>query len=381
VEEERIVMLLSATNANSASNMSIECLLFTETRDITVPIPANLTQALDRKSQSIPEFRNAQKARMQLAKELSRIAAAQRKAEMNARFWEAMERVFSGAGASDPDVLALLQDPYFNALVNWNNTPEVEQERIQREHPQTVDLTEAIEDARDDIHDLSRWLDSPVRRFLDDVAAPLSALAVIHPMGRAGAMVYGGARGAIALAPRLAPYLGRAAVIIGAGAVAGYDRVRAFFSEMSGGDDGSKSGDKGSATPSSRGPAPTPHSQAPYTKSGGQKLADGFKQNLNRLNELRETVVYAIKERFTGKVMKYGETAAGYFKTPDKAHLLRRAQRQIDQAKRRGDTNRYEQEIIRSFGSKKEARAFETQKIDQARKIDPEACPWNKGRH
>jgi hypothetical protein len=54
-------------------------------------------------------------------------------------------------------------------------------------------------------------------------------------------MVYGGVKGAIALAPRAVPHLGRAAVVIGAGAVAGYDRIRAFFSEnFSGGKDKGK---------------------------------------------------------------------------------------------------------------------------------------------
>jgi hypothetical protein len=201
--------------------------LFTETRDITVPISADLIQALGQKSQGIPAFRDAQRARMQLAKELSRIAAAQRRAEMNARFWEAVKKALAGAGVSDPDVQALLQDPYFNALVNWNNTPEVEQERTQREHPEAPDLLEAIEDARDDIRDLSRWLDNPARRFLDDVVTPLSALAMIHPYVRGPVMAYQGVRAAIAVAPRMRA----AAAIIGAGAVAGYDRIRVFFSE------------------------------------------------------------------------------------------------------------------------------------------------------
>jgi hypothetical protein len=204
---------------------------------------------------------------------------------------------------------------------------------------------------------------------------------MIHPVGRAGAMVYGGARGAIALAPRLALYLGRAAVVIGAGAVAGYDRIRAFFSEMSGGDDGSKSGDKGSATPSSRGPAPTPHSQAPYTKSGGQKLSEGFQKHLNRLGELRETIVYEIYRVKDGVTMKFGETAAGYFKSGPKTGILKRPQRQIDHLRNIGDKNIYQYREISKFATKIEARAFETQKIDQARKIDPNACPMNKGRH
>ncbi|MDR2666966.1 MAG: hypothetical protein LBB34_02520 [Holosporales bacterium] len=79
---------------------------------------------------------------------------------MNRRFWEAVKKALTGAGVGDPDVQALLQDPYFNALVNWNNTTETEQERIQAEHPETVDLAEAIEDARYELHDFSRWLDT-----------------------------------------------------------------------------------------------------------------------------------------------------------------------------------------------------------------------------
>jgi hypothetical protein len=151
-------------------------------------------------------------------------------------------KALSGAGASDPDVQALLQDPYFNALVNWNNTPEPDQERIQREHPETVDLTEAIEDARYDLHDFTKWLDNPVRRFLDDIVTPLSALAMLHPYVSGPVMAYQGVRAAIAMAPRMRA----AAAIIGAGAVAGYDRIRAFFSENFG-SDGKKSGRLGTS--------------------------------------------------------------------------------------------------------------------------------------
>jgi hypothetical protein len=82
---------------------------------------------------------------------------------------------------------------------------------------------------------------SPVRRFLDDVVTPLSALAMLHPYTRAGAMAYQGVRTAIAMAPRMRT----AATIIGAGAVAGYDKIRTFFSEKAGG--GKDSRDKDSS--------------------------------------------------------------------------------------------------------------------------------------
>jgi preprotein translocase subunit SecA len=109
-------------------------------------------------------------------------------------------------------------------------------------------------------------------------------------------------------------------------------------------------------------------------------LADRFKQHLNKLDNLRETVVYAIKDH-TGKIMKYGETAAGYFKSEGMKDILKRPYRQIMQAAKRGDANKYTYTEVKKFPSKKEARAFETQKIDQAKSVNPKACPWNKGRH
>jgi HKD family nuclease len=43
-----------------------------ESRDITVPISAELNQILDKKAQSIPGFKKAQDARTKLAQELER---------------------------------------------------------------------------------------------------------------------------------------------------------------------------------------------------------------------------------------------------------------------------------------------------------------------
>jgi hypothetical protein len=79
--------------------------------------------------------------------------------------------------------------------------------------------------------------------------------------------------------------------------------------------------------------------------------------------------------------MKFGETAAGYFKSGNKAGILKRPQRQIDHLRRSGDKNDYWYRELKKFSSKQEARTFETQKIDQARSTDPNACPMNKGRH
>jgi hypothetical protein len=180
----------------------------------------------------------------------------------------------------------------------------------------------------------------------------------------------------VANCARVAPILGRLATAYGIEEI--YRGLTNFF-KKTGGDSG-RSGDRGSATPSSRGPTPTPHSQSPYTPSTGQKLASGFQKHLNKLDKLRETVVYEIYRVRDGLTMKFGETAAGYFKSEGMKGVLKRPYRQIMQADKKGIPGLRYREVAR-LSTKKEARAFETQKIDQARKVDPNACPWNKGRH
>jgi hypothetical protein len=78
--------------------------------------------------------------------------------------------------------------------------------------------------------------------------------------------------------------------------------------------------------------------------------------------------------------MKFGETAAGYFKSEGMKHILKRPHRQIMEASKKTG-QRYEYEEIGKFKNKLDARAEETKRILQARKSDPAACPWNKGTH
>jgi hypothetical protein len=280
-------------------------------------------------------------------------------------------KALSGAGASDPDVRALLQDPYFNALVNWNNTPEADQERIQREHPETADLTEIIEDARYDAYDLSRWLDYDVRRTIDDVVIPIVTIGSII-LSDIFAPEFAPVTAPVLAAncARIAPVLSRFAAAYGVEEI--YRGVTNFFKKTG--------GDKSGATPGSRGPAPTPHSQSPYTPTTGERLASGFQKHLNRLDELREIVVYEIYRVRDGLTMKFGETAAGYFKSEGMKGVLKRPYRQIMQADKKGIPGLRYREVAK-FSTKKEARAFESQKIDQARTTNPNACPMNKGRH
>jgi hypothetical protein len=204
-----------------------------ESRDITVPISAELNQILDRKGQSIPGFKKAQDARTKLAQELERATAGARKAQMYQRFLEALRKAMTGAGASDTDVQAIMGDTYFNALMSWDNTPEPEQARMIKEYPETIDLAEAIDDARYDVHDLTRWMDDPVRRFVDDYVIPMMTIASCFIPGTQAVTV---PRALAVAVPRIVPLLGRVATAYEVEEA--YRRVTTFFNEnFSGGKD------------------------------------------------------------------------------------------------------------------------------------------------
>jgi hypothetical protein len=139
-----------------------------------------------------------------------------------------------GVGASNSDIDTIYNDPIMNALRNLRDMNESEQEKMFAQNPELVDLSEAADDAMDYMADrLERSLDSPALRFLDEVATIVSALAVFYPPTRPVAMACSGARAAAVV---LAPKLRIIAPAFGAAAIAGYDKIRTFFSENFGSD-------------------------------------------------------------------------------------------------------------------------------------------------
>jgi hypothetical protein len=89
---------------------------------------------------------------------------------------------------------------------------------------------EAIDDARYEVHDLTRWLDNPVRRFINDVAIPITMImAILTGDIIAPEVAPATAPVLVANCARLAPYVGRLAAAIGVEEI--YRRVTTFFSE------------------------------------------------------------------------------------------------------------------------------------------------------
>jgi hypothetical protein len=86
-----------------------------------------------------------------------------------------------------------------------------------------------IDDARYDVHDLTRWVDDPVRRYIDDYVIPMMTIASCFIPGTQGVTV---PRAVAVAVPRVVPLLGRVATAYGAEEI--YRRVTTFFNEQSG---------------------------------------------------------------------------------------------------------------------------------------------------
>jgi hypothetical protein len=266
-----------------------------ESREITVPISAELNQILDRKGESILAFKKVQDARGRLAEELSKLLNAQKKAQMQQQFLEAMRKAMRGAGAGDPDVQAILNDPYFNSLTHFDNLTSTDQAKLTREHPETVDLAEVIDDARYDVHDLTRWVDDPVRRYIDDYVIPMMTIASCFIPGTQAVTV---PRAISVAVPRLVPLLGRIATAYGAEEI--YRRVTTFFSEnFSGGKD------KGKANSSSDRIQSTPNDADRYLKglTDQRGLLSDKKISLDR----REYYEFMKKTTYNGVRFRKGD--------------------------------------------------------------------------
>ncbi|MDR0553092.1 MAG: hypothetical protein LBG13_03305, partial [Holosporales bacterium] len=101
-----------------------------ETREINVPPQQAIDQALDKKSLVMSEFKDSENKRTLLAKGIAKLAAAKKEADMQARFLEALKKALRGAGVSNPDVLAILSNPSFKALVEFDSLPPEQQEKL-----------------------------------------------------------------------------------------------------------------------------------------------------------------------------------------------------------------------------------------------------------
>jgi hypothetical protein len=98
-------------------------------------------------------------------------------------------------------------------------------------NPEAVDLIETIDDVRYDAQDLAKWLDTPAQKFINEVSVPIMVLSML-PQLKGPMTAYKGLQAAVAMAPRLEGM----AVAFGAGAVAGYKKIKALFSERFDGD-------------------------------------------------------------------------------------------------------------------------------------------------
>jgi hypothetical protein len=212
-----------------------------ETKEITVPEAGDDDKFFDNINSLVVDIRTGNKKKKDAASENMKFLAIKNKVLMYQRFLEALKKAMTGAGVADSDAQILLADPYFNFLANFDNFSQTQQEKLTKENPETVDLIETIDDARYDAQDLTKWLDTPAQKFINELSVPIMVLSMV-PQLKGPMTAYKGLQAAVAMAPKLEGM----AVAFGAGAAACYKKITTFFNEQF--KDGK---DEGKADPSS----------------------------------------------------------------------------------------------------------------------------------
>jgi hypothetical protein len=145
-------------------------------------------------------------------------------------------------GALKADIDKVLDDPLTAALRNLRYMSDARQDELFKQQPEVQDLAEYAEDARDYIVDrLERYLDSPVKRFIDDVVIPLAILGSILAADiMAPELIPATIPELVAATGRLAVPIGRVAQALGAAEI--YRELTNFFKKIEGDKSGKDSG-------------------------------------------------------------------------------------------------------------------------------------------
>jgi hypothetical protein len=162
------------------------------------------------------------------------------KAKKNREYNTKLLQELRKAGASNGDIDTLYNDPIMEALRNLKNMNDAQQDELFSKRPEIQDLSEYADDARDHIG-LERYMDSPVKRFIDDVVIPLAILGSILAADiMAPVSIPATVPAAIVAAGRLAIPVGRVAKALGATEI--YRELTNFFKKIEGDKSGKDSG-------------------------------------------------------------------------------------------------------------------------------------------
>ena len=152
-----------------------------ESREFTIHTPEDFDQDLDNKNQFIGAFRNQQNAKTTAAQDLLKYIEAKRMDELKRLFLRQIMAAMYGAKVYDPCVRDILNDPYLRALAHWDRIADDEKNNIISEQPETLNIIEAINDARSWVGDQVRHLGINAQRFVNEIAIPLQAVTEYLP--------------------------------------------------------------------------------------------------------------------------------------------------------------------------------------------------------
>jgi hypothetical protein len=186
-----------------------------------------------------PEIQRLIDALNDVAKEpgMAMIISGLKKEKADQAYQKQLTADLEKAGAAPADIATVFDDPLMKALRDLRYMSDTRQDELFAKKPYVQDLSEYMEDARDAMAErLESYLDSPVKRFIDDVVIPVLTIGTILAGDLVAPMTAPATVPAlVASAGRLAVPLSRVATAIGVNEI--YQQLQKFFNEKFGGGD------------------------------------------------------------------------------------------------------------------------------------------------
>jgi hypothetical protein len=144
-------------------------------------------------------------------------------------YYSRLLKALKEATVSNADIYTLLRDPDFSLLRDWNKISDEDQENIAQKAPEIANLADIIDNSREIVEErLRRALDSPVQRFINDIAIPIITIgSIIAGDCLFPEMVPATAPALVASCTKLASLMGRVAT--GMGIEVLYKQINTFL--------------------------------------------------------------------------------------------------------------------------------------------------------
>ena len=124
--------------------------------------------------------------------------------QTNRTYYSKLYKSMKTAGIQHQDILSIWGNPYIGTVTKWNELSYQRKQSLKLQYPEMEKLAENIEEQRRDFYDKVWWnISEPAKRFLDEYAFAISAIASTNPYGRAAVGLVRTGQAVVNVVPKL----------------------------------------------------------------------------------------------------------------------------------------------------------------------------------